>query len=259
MHPMNRRIALKNLVAALPLASALPALGAAFGKGNASGKKGWAGGNARDHTTFGVKWYYNWTPSGEGGDIEFVPMIKRESDLSQIDRLSSSNLKHLLGYNEPERADQGNLSIEHALQLWPKLAEFAAKKNIPLGSPAPSSDGKGMAWLTEFMRQAKRQKLRVDFIAIHWYRSRDAAAFAAWLSELERTFRLPVWVTEFNGWNGPEHENYEFLRAALRTLEHSHHIERYAYFEPGAGREHSLYKADGTLSRMGELYRDAGA
>lgn len=252
-------MALKNLVAALPLASALPVLGTPLAKANASGKKGWAGGDSSAHSTFGAKWYYNWTPSGEGGKIEFVPMIKREDDLSQLDGLAASGLKHLLGYNEPERGDQGNLPIEQGIKLWPKLAEFAAKKNIPLGSPAPSSDARGMAWLTEFMRQAKRQKLRVDFIAIHWYRSRDAAAFSAWLNDLERIFRLPVWVTEFNGWNGSERENYEFLRAALRTLEHARHVERYAYFEPGAGKEHSLFKADGMLSRMGELYRDAGA
>ncbi len=250
---------MKNLVAALPLASALPAWGALLGKANASGKKGWAGGDSNAHFTFGAKWYYNWTPSSDGGNIEFVPMVKREGDISQLDQLGSSDLKHLLGYNEPERGDQGNLTIEQGLNLWPKLAELAAKKNIPLGSPAPSSDTRGMAWLTEFMRQAKRRKLRVDFIAIHWYRSRDAAAFATWLNELERTFRLPVWVTEFNGWSGPEREHYEFLRAALRNLDHSHHVERYAYFEPGAGKPHSLYKADGGLSRMGELYRDAGA
>jgi hypothetical protein len=253
-------MAMKNLIAALPLTAALPALGASLGKGNASEKKGWAGDDSSAHKTFGAKWYYNWTPSGNGGDIEFVPMVKREADFSRLDDIAAMpGLKHLLGYNEPERPDQAHMSIEQGLKLWPKLVEVAAKKNIPLGSPAPSSDGGGMAWLTEFMRQAKRQKLRVDFIAIHWYRSRDAAAFAAWLNELERTFRLPVWVTEFNGWSGPEHENYEFLRSALRALEHSHHVERYAYFEPGAGKEHSLFKADGTLSRMGELYRDAGA
>jgi len=257
---MNRRQILRQLAAALPLSVALPALAAPLGKGSPTGKKGWAGDDADDHKNFGVHWCYNWGANGRGGDgIEFVPMVKHGSDLSQLDGIGElPGLKHLLGFNEPERQDQGNVSIDQALQLWPKLAEFAAKKNIPLGSPAPSSDGGGMAWLTEFMRQAKRQKLRVDFIAIHWYRSHDVSAFSAWLNELERNFRLPVWLTEFNGWSGTEPQNYEFLRGALHALEHAKHVERYAYFEPGAGKPHSLYKADRTLSRMGELYRDAG-
>ena len=42
------------------------------------------------------------------------------------------------------------------------------------------------------------------------------------------------------------------------VLEKEKSIERYAYFEPGKGKEHSLLTADGSLTRMGELYRDAG-
>ena len=62
----------------------------------------------------------------------------------------------------------------------------------------------------------------------------------------------------FNGWTGPERENHDFLKKTLRFLERSKDVERYAYFEPGKGKEHSLFKKDGGLSRMGELYRDAG-
>jgi hypothetical protein len=28
--------------------------------------------------------------------------------------------------------------------------------------------------------------------------------------------------------------------------------------EPGKGKDHSIYQKDGALSKMGELYRDAG-
>ncbi len=69
---------------------------------------------------------------------------------------------------------------------------------------------------------------------------------------------MPIWITEFNGWSGPERENYDFLRKTLRFPERSKDIERYAYFEPGKGKEHSLFKNHGSLTRMGELYLDAG-
>lgn len=225
-----------------------------------STKKGWAGGDANFHRLFGAHWYYTWWTGGNGSkDAEFVPMLKRAEDigkLGEIERLQS--IDHMLGYNEPERGDQGNTTLEKGLELWPKLVALAEKKNLRLGSPAPSSDDKGMKWLDAFMKEAKRKKLKVDFIAIHWYRSRDPDAFEAFVKDLAKSYRLPIWITEFNGWTGPERENYDFLKKSLRFLERNKDIERYAYFEPGKDKEHSLFKKDGSLSRMGELYRDAG-
>ncbi len=257
---MNRRNALRILTT-LPLAASLPVSAETRSTGAASIKKGCAGANADAIKTFGASWYYTWgTGSGGITGTEFVPMIKHGRDIGQISTVQSmANIKAVLGFNEPERTSQGDTSITEAIKLWPKLVELAAAKNIRIGSPAPSSDGGGMAWLTEFMRRAKKEKLRVDFIAIHWYRSKDPGAFATWLKELDRNWRLPIWLTEFNGWSGPEKDHYEFLKSALKTLERSKSVERYAYFEPGRGKEHSLFKEDGTLSRMGELYRDAGA
>jgi len=256
---MNRRQVLGYL-AALPIAVSMSAAADERKSTVASAKKGWAGANADALKAFGASWYYTWWQGG--GDVagtEFVPMIKRGSDIEQTSAVKSlDHITSVLAFNEPERPSQGNTSIDDAIKLWPRLIELATAKNIRLGSPAPSSDGGGMAWLTEFMRRAKKEKLRVDFIAIHWYRSKDAAAFATWLKELDHTWRLPIWLTEFNGWAGPEKEHYEFLKSALKTLERSKSVERYAYFEPGKGNEHSLFKADGSLSRMGQLYRDAG-
>lgn len=248
------------MAAALPVAMAGD-LAAQAGRAKVpNGKKGWCGGNAGAIETFGAQWYYTWWHGGRiGTAAEFVPMIKRGSDIGNIGAVKGMDgIQEVLGFNEPERADQGNTTLDDAIRLWPRLVELAEQKNLRLGSPAPSSDAKGMDWLTEFMKRAKREKLRVDFIAIHWYRSRDADAFATWLKELDREWRLPIWLTEFNGWSGTERENYAFLRSALRTLDRSKSVERYAYFDPGKGKEHSLFKADGSLSRLGELYRDAG-
>jgi hypothetical protein len=256
---MNRR----NLLRALSSSLLLSQTWAAGGK-PVTNKKGWAGADRNAHKLFGAHWYYTWWyGENHNSDIEFVPMIKRRKDVEggeALDQVKSmTNIRHLLGYNEPERLDQGNLTVDDAIKHWPKLQAIAEAKNIPLGSPAPSSDGKGVKWLEEFMRRIKKEKLRVDFIAVHWYRSRDAVDFANFLSGLSRSHRMPVWLTEFNGWSGTERDNYDFLKDALRFLEREKSIERYAYFEPGKGKAHSLYgSAENGLSRMGVLYRDAG-
>ncbi len=222
-------------------------------------KKGWAGNSSTMHAKFGVSWFYDWSDNGRGAaGVEFVPMIKtgRSIDGKPLAR-TPGPVTALLGFNEPERASQGNLTVDAAIAQWPRLVELARAKNLRLGSPAPSSDGGGMAWLTAFMEKADRAKLQVDFVALHWYRSRDAAAFANWLEEMHRKFRRPLWLTEFNGWSGTPQENEVFLRAALRTLERDRDVERYAYFNTRAGHPCALLQADGNLTKLGELYRDA--
>lgn len=215
------------------------------------------------HRAFGVHWYYTWWHGGNRNDtIEFVPMIKGRKDMSgngsftAIERLPG--VRHLLGYNEPERDDQGNLSVAEALEHWPRLQALASAKNLPLSSPAPSSDARGMAWFEAFMTEAKRRKLKIDMIAMHWYRSRNPDDFSAFIKQLSRSYRLPIWITEFNGWSGSERENYDFLRPTLKFLERERSVERYAYFNPARGTGPSLHRLDGSLSRLGELYRDAG-
>jgi len=257
---MNRRTWLLQAGAA---AFASPAF-AVDPKSEPSKKKGCAGGDPATIGKVGAHWYYTWWTGGKNSTAaEFVPMIKGgkemqgESAFDQVRQLSG--VTHLLGYNEPERSDQGNLAMADALANWPRLMKLAEEKKLRLGSPAPSSDDKGMNYFHEFMGQVKARTLHMDFIAVHWYRSRDAKAFIEFVENLGKRYRLPVWVTEFNGWNGDEPDNFKFLKEALRGLERSRHVERYAYFEPGKGKPLSLFKEDGSLSRMGEAYRDAGA
>lgn len=223
------------------------------------GKKGWGGGETHLHEKFKVHWHYTWSAShAVSKSIEFVPMIKGArsfDDAHSIKDLTRSN--SLLGFNEPERADQGNVSVTDALNLWPKLEAIANAHKLRIGSPACSSDTGGVNWFEAFMKGAKQRKLKIDFVALHWYRSRDAGAFEKYVTGMARQHRLPVWVTEFNGWNGTETENRAFLRKALSFLERSRDVERYAYFNPRSDKPHALLQADGTLTRMGEIYRDA--
>ncbi|MEP2775959.1 MAG: glycosyl hydrolase [Luteolibacter sp.] len=224
-------------------------------------KKGWSAGSHGIHKTVGAHWYYNWTPAGSEAEIEFVPMIKggfnvNEKSFKRVRGYQKATA--LLGYNEPERAKQGNISVEKGIELWPKLVKLAESKNLRLGSPAPSSDTAGLQWLDRFMEKADDEDLRVDFVAVHWYGGTNADQFEVMIDGLYRKYRKPIWVTEFNGWEGSEEEHYDFLEESLKFLEKDRNVERYAYFEPGKGKSHSLFNMDGSLTRMGELYRDAG-
>ena len=78
------------------------------------------------------------------------------------------------------------------------------------------------------------------------------------VKDLAKPYRLPIWLTEFKGWSGPRDEHGDFLKKALKFLERVRSVERYAYFEPGKGGEHSLLYKDGSLTKMGEMYCDAG-
>lgn len=249
----------RHFLTAGTLAAASRCLGQNTGSG--STKKGWAGSNAKYHQLFGINWFYNWSPTGPKGDGKFVPMLKGTGQIKSggLKKLQSHpKLDHILGYNEPERVKQGNMSVEAALDFWPKLQAVADAKGARLGSPAPSSDQGGMKWLDDFMQQARRRKLKVDFVAVHYYRSRNPDDLEEFIKDLAKEYRLPIWLTEFNGWSGPRDEHEDFLKAALRFLERERKVERYAYFDPGAGKAHSLVEKDGSLTSLGELYRDAG-
>jgi hypothetical protein len=257
---LNRRDALRLLLAT---AVVTPwAVRADERPARRSPKKGWAGNRPESAKQFGCTWWYDWGCPGKGADgYEFVPMVKgnrKPVPSAELGRFADPAAKHLLSFNEPERSGQGNLTVAQALEAWPALVAFADEKKLRLGSPCVSSDGGGGAWMREFMEQAQRKKLRIDFVAAHWYRSADPGAFEDWLKELNTSYRRPVWVTEFNAmYTGADEAGHlQFLKGALRALEKHRFVERYAYFNPGSGKA-ALLK-DGELTKLGEAYRAVG-
>ena len=126
---------------------------------------------------------------------------------------------------------------------------------LPLGSPSPSSDGGGMAWLRRFMEGVEKRKLRVDFLAVHWYRSANPDELESWLEGLYREYRRPIWLTEFNAqYSGGDRER--FARSAFRMLDRKKFVHRYAYFTPHPGEPASLFTTDvgGDLTPLGKDY-----
>jgi hypothetical protein len=241
---------LTSILVALSVASAALAEDKA-----ASGKKGWAGDLSRARSMKSA-WYYNWGPKGtsESG-IEFVPMVKGKWQVNDatLATIRASGAKALLCLNEPERAEQGNTTVEEALELWPKLMATGLR----LSSPAPSSDAKGVAWLDRFMEGAKQRKLRVDFIAVHWYRSANENEFERWLAELHRKWNRPIWVTEFNAFF-TRGDRDRFAEMSFKMLERTHVVERFAYMDIRPGAPGALWNdaARTEPSKLGAKFRD---
>ena len=108
-------------------------------------------------TASNAHWFYSWGPNlpeGTPREIEFVPMIfGKTTDAKLADvaaQFQKQKSRRLLGLNEPDQGSQGNVSVEAALALWPKLMALG----LPLGSPACVHPDK--EWMKAFMKGIER-------------------------------------------------------------------------------------------------------
>ena len=135
-------------------------------------KKGWAG---AEGNYMQALWRYNWNNSEESTlDREYVPI--RQTRWWPGLPTDKRNVTHLLGFNEPDRPDQANMSVDAAIAAWPELMATGLR----LGAPAVS-DG-GLAWLYEFIDKADALGYRVDYVPVHFYRAQYSdTALRDWL------------------------------------------------------------------------------
>lgn len=140
---------------------------------------------------------------------------------------------HLLGFNEPDRADQSNIPVENAIASWPRLMEM----DLPLVSPAPgTADG---VWFNTFNTQAAALGHRVDYTAVHTYPGPSSGSSDGLVSFVQSAFtnwQRPVWLTEFSfvDWGGnqswSEEDNYNCLAEFLWRAESVPELRKYALF-----------------------------
>lgn len=217
-------------------------------------------------------WFYGWGPKRpEGIDpkIEFIPMIfsywgQKQNIKKTGIRTKEKGGKNLLGFNEPDRKKQGNISVEKALKAWPLLTETGLR----VGSPScvhPDGD-----WMKEFMAKAKAKNLQIDFVCLHSYGSTNAKAFLQRLEKIHRLYQKPIWITEFacGDWSAksPKENKHKpaavlrFMETVFPALDKLDYIERYAWFPPSqknnALSTSALYDSNWQLTRLGEFYRD---
>ncbi|MFT7838165.1 sigma-70 family RNA polymerase sigma factor [Saccharothrix sp. BKS2] len=220
----------------------------------------------------GAGWFYNWATTPEGVQapgVEYVPMIwgAKTATPANLEAVKGQGTT-LLGFNEPDLAEQANMSVEQALDLWPRLQATGMR----LGSPAVAYGGdRPGGWLDRFLTGARERGLRVDFITLHWYGSDFGPAavghLKGYLDAVHARYGLPVWLTEYSlmdfsggGVRYPDDRQLaDFAGASSRMLEGLPYLERYAWFalpadKPGTG----LYAPGGTPNAAGQAYRATG-
>jgi len=240
----------------------------------AANQEGW------DHRVAALQpsWFYTWgahlpSCSSDLHSLEFVPMIwgsnnKPGSVADRVERIrrmkDEIGIRALLAFNEPDGADQANMSVDQALELWPMLDGI---KELSLGSPAAVAAHKD--WMKCFMAGCHSKCHRVDFIAVHWYGGPKAGVFLKWLENVHQLYNRPIWITEFAvaDWSAKSHDTnrftakqvQQFMREVLPKLDALPYVERYSWFsfKPASKKGHcsALFKADGTtLTPLGEIY-----
>jgi hypothetical protein len=252
--------------------------------------------NAKRTAALDVSWNYSWNlhlVSEQPSGVEFMPMIFGGKLMSAPDaaeqlaqslevnvspHIQSGAVKRILGPNEPDRKEHGNLTVEQTLALWPAMEEL----KIPLCSPScantegsdaadPANQGTGGDWMPAFMREADRRGLRVDYIGTHGYPGPNAHAFKLKLRRIHEKYgRRPLLITEFGvaDWNtgGDIRKNrynqaqvLAFMKEILPWMERQDWIAGYAWFpfsiESPHGTCSALFDTDNNLTALGRYYR----
>lgn len=237
---------------------------------NASPKKGvgtWYFPNVnRALVDVNVSWYYTWQPYtkqiAQPRGVEFVPMIWDKTFVNREHlKLAKKSGSVLLGFNEPDKPDQANMTAQQALDLWPQLMVAGMRLGSPASAANPSLPG---SWLEQFMDGARARGYRVDFIAVHWYGDNfrvdeSVNALKNFLEAVYRKFRLPR--TEppvFPSWD----QQAEFAAKSVKMLETLPFVERYAWYSLPPGTKDindstALYDEKGDPTPVGIAYRKA--
>lgn len=249
-----------------------------------------------------VRWYYNWSKTIPfASNAEFIPMIWGKNSFGPItdsryllgfnepDHPCQSNAtvnEVITPYNIIYRNQQmmsevftaARRKFNHCSKTAGK-AEFVMKPREPTlndsksfwtqirdykkitGSPACASDVlKPNSWFRRFHTAAAN---RYDFITIHKYHVIDPYKFIRYLQEVYKTFRKPIWVTEYApqtyGESKSSPNKYtqaqidKFIRVTSKWMNETPYIHRYAWHHSYVGRC-ALFDKDGNLTATGKTY-----
>jgi autotransporter-associated beta strand protein len=224
-----------------------------------SSKRGFAdvSANYSNLQATGATWYYTWglgTGTPANFDALHYPMFWTVPSQTSINNTLAKQPAYILGFNEPERSDQANLSVASAIASWTTISNStnaynaANGTNIKLVSPAVSDTGGatgGQAWLSSFMSQANAANLKVDAIAFHWYGAStptnpagSASGFLSRVASYYNTYNKPIFITEFaiHDWAGAYTDaeiieaNRQFLDIVIPALESRSYVLGYSFY-----------------------------
>ena len=237
----------------------------------------------------GNSWFYNWgnEPNAQLTDyvgsekgIEYIPMAWNGNyDVNKMKAYYAAhpNDKYLLGFNEPNFPDQGNMLPSEAAEKWHELEAFAKENNLILVGPAmnyagsPLKDGKvwnPFDWMDAFIAAYKEKygtEPHYDYTAVHAYMDR-ADAMMDFVNKFAERYGKKVWLTEFCAWedaNITAETQQKYMIAKLKALETSDNVYRYAWFKARNANKYPFYNllyyptktiSKGTLTDLGFAY-----
>lgn len=100
-------------------------------------------------------------------DAEYVPMRHNLNWNAYANINTKQRSTHALGFNEPDRPEQANMSVETVIDAWPNLL----RSGLRLGAPALSDSaaaGQGLNWLYSSMDETHALGYRIDFVPVHF-------------------------------------------------------------------------------------------
>ena len=221
-------------------------------------------------TNLNISWYYNWNYKPNTGNqysnIQYIPMLwgERSSNdaKTKINSLINEKYNYLLTYNEPDRQDQCNMSVEEVYEIFKNA--FQNYSQIKISSPVTSIWPKGSDWFQNFTKL----DIDYDFISIHCYANNfGGKGMSDWflkdiIDYTWDTYKKPIWVTEFTtiGDKGiiTEENSIEFWKNVMPELDKRDYVIRYAAFGFN-GQDYSLWNYDnGNITKVGEVYGEYG-
>ena len=222
-------------------------------------KKGKAGGgNPVDLTQ--STWYYDWNIAGSStNDHEYVAIRQNSGWPSWTAINTKEGVNHLSGFNEPDRPDQANMTVDQCIAQWPNFM----KSGMRVGSPSPATPQS--SWITDFLTKCDALNYRVDYVTIHCYWG--GLSPAQWYAQLKTIYdrvRRPLWITEWNNganWTTeawPTDQTAQFakqlndMKGILQVLDTTSFVERYAIYD-WVENKRAMVLAD-TLTPAGKYY-----
>lgn len=192
-------------------------------------------GHCADAQLVGASWQYGWGPRPKDcPGVESVPMIwGRESIGTEV----SGTSNYLLGFNEPDRSNQADLTPAEAAELW-RDVELLYADDWLLVSPAVSHTD--VDWLRRFVStyQLRYDEMpQLDALAVHCYANTVQGCIDAVQEVIEMADDWQVlggvWLTEFAFWPTAGEEVADALTRALHMigmLDGEPGVVRYAWF-----------------------------
>ncbi|WP_139956479.1 glycosyl hydrolase [Flavicella sediminum] len=223
---------------------------------------------------YNTSWYYNWglAATNESSESKFVPMAWSKSDnwtsLAKMEAVGQNmSFNHLMAFNEPDNSGQSNLTVEQALEAYPKLLASGLRlgapgvENVQYSSTNDSFNED--SWIKEFMDSCVARGYRVDFIPAHDYVRRSKSTFLERFKGLHDRYNLPIWVTEYN-YGNPNmgsanltvEQGYSNIKGLTEVLEGADFIERYNWYYFFGAASGIGGMTNGELNITGQFYRD---